>query len=48
MTRPYRLGGILAAIILIGFGVGAITIGSNGRDEVNAAVKQEQIVGSTT
>jgi hypothetical protein len=46
MTRPYRLGGVLAGLILIGFGVGAITIGSNGRDEVNAAVRQEQIVGS--
>ena len=45
MSRPFRLAGIVAGLVLVGFGVGAILIGLAGRDEVNATIKQEQIVG---
>ena len=46
MSRPFRLGGIVAGLVLIAFGVGAIVIGLAGRGEVNATIAQEQIVGS--
>jgi hypothetical protein len=46
MSRPFRLGGIVAGLILIAFGAGAVIIGFNGRDEVSTNVKREQIVGS--
>ena len=46
MTRPFRLGGIIAGLILIAFGAGAIVIGLNGRHEVNTNIKREQIVGT--
>ena len=46
MSRPFRLGGIVAGLVLIAFGVGAIVIGLAGRGEVNDTLAQEQIVGS--
>jgi hypothetical protein len=46
MTRPFRSAGIIAGLVLVAFGVGAIVIGLNGRSEVSATIKQEQIVGS--
>ena len=46
MSRPFRLGGIVAGLVLVAFGVGAIVIGLAGRSEVNATITQEQIVGS--
>jgi hypothetical protein len=46
MSRPFRLGGIIAGLVLIAFGVGAVAIGLSGRSEVNNNIKQEQIVGS--
>jgi len=46
VSRPFRLGGIVAGLVLIAFGVGAIVIGLNGRSEVNSTIRQEQIVGS--
>ena len=46
MSRPYRLGGIIAGIVLMVFGVGAIVIGLTGRHEVTVDVKREQIVGT--
>jgi hypothetical protein len=46
MSRPFRVGGIIAGLVLIAFGVGAIAIGIAGRSEVNDTVSQEQIVGS--
>lgn len=47
MTRPFRLGGIVAGLILIAFGAGAVIIGLSGRDEVSTNIKREQIVGTT-
>lgn len=46
MTRPFRSAGIIAGLVLVAFGAGAIVIGANGRSEVSATIKQEQIVGS--
>jgi hypothetical protein len=46
MNRPFRLGGIIAGLVLVAFGVGAIVVGINGRSEVGDTIKREQIVGS--
>lgn len=46
MTRPFRLGGIIAGLVLIAFGIGAIIIGVAGRAEVGNDVKRELIVGT--
>ena len=46
MSRSLRLGGIVAGLILVVFGVGAIVIGLAGRSEVNTNIKREQIVGT--
>jgi hypothetical protein len=46
MPRPFRLAGIIAGIVLVAFGIGAIVIGVSGRHEVSTDVKREQIVGT--
>jgi len=46
MTRALRLAGITAGLLLIAFGAGAVLIGLAGRNEVNASIKREQIVGT--
>jgi hypothetical protein len=46
MPRPFRLGGIIAGLVLVAFGVGAIVIGITGRHEVNTDLQREQIVGT--
>jgi hypothetical protein len=46
MSRPFRLGGVIAGLVLVAFGVGAIVIGISGRHEVSTDVKREKIVGT--
>jgi hypothetical protein len=46
MRKVLEIGGVLAAIVLIAFGVGALILGVNGRSTVNDSLKQEQITGS--
>jgi hypothetical protein len=46
MRKVFELGGVLAAVILIAFGITAIVMGVNGQDTVKKSIKQEQIVGS--
>jgi hypothetical protein len=46
MPPPFRLGGIIAGLVLMVFGAGAIVIGLTGRHEVSTDVKREQIVGT--
>jgi hypothetical protein len=46
MPRSLRLGGIIAGLVLVVFGIGAIVIGVAGRHEVTTDVKREQIVGT--
>lgn len=45
--RTFELGGIIAAAILIAFGIGAIVMGANGRSTVHSNLKQEQLVGTS-
>jgi hypothetical protein len=46
MRKFFEIGGIVAAVILIAFGITSIVVGLNGRDTVQSSLKQEQIVGS--
>jgi hypothetical protein len=44
--KIFAIGGVIASVILIVFGVAAIVMGVNGRSTVNDSLKQEKIVGS--
>lgn len=46
MQRFINLGGILASIALIAFGIGSIVVSTAGRSEVRRDLKREQIVGT--
>jgi len=46
VRRFFEIGGLIAAVILIAFGITSIVVGLNGRDTVQSSLKQEQIVGS--
>jgi hypothetical protein len=42
----FEIGGLVAAGVLVAFGIGAIVMGLDGRSTVQSSLKQEQIVGS--
>jgi len=46
MTRTFRRGGIVASILLIALGIGAVIIGISGRETVRSDLAREQIVGT--
>jgi F0F1-type ATP synthase membrane subunit c/vacuolar-type H+-ATPase subunit K len=46
MRKVFEFGGVLAAAVLIGFGIAAIVMGVNGHSTVNTSLKRELIVGS--
>ena len=46
MRKVFEIGGVVAAAILIAFGVATIVMGFNGRSTVRDSLKQEQIVGT--
>lgn len=46
MRKVFEIGGLVAAAVLIAFGVAAIVMGVNGRSTVQDSLKQEQIVGT--
>jgi hypothetical protein len=46
MRKVFEIGGLVAAAVLIAFGIGALVLGINGRNTVHETLKQEQIVGS--
>jgi hypothetical protein len=45
-TKFFRYGGIAASIVLIAFGIGSVTMGFSGRDQVRSNLAREQIVGT--
>jgi len=47
MRRIFELGGYVAAVVLVAFGVGALVIGLNGRGEVRDNLEQEKIFGGS-
>ena len=46
MRKFFEIGGLVAAAVLIAFGVVAIVMGVNGRSTVRDSLKLEQIVGT--
>ncbi|HET7136989.1 MAG TPA: hypothetical protein VFI04_01425 [Gaiellaceae bacterium] len=46
MRKTFEIGGLVAAVILIAFGAGALVMSVQGRDTVRHSLKLEQIVGS--
>ena len=46
MSRIFRYGGLVASIVLIAFGAGAIYTGLDGRDRVQSDLAREHIVGT--
>jgi hypothetical protein len=45
-SKLFRYGGIAASIVLIAFGIGAVVVGFDGRDQVRSDLAREQIVGT--
>jgi hypothetical protein len=46
MRKALEIGGLIAAIVLIAFGVAAIAMGIDGNDTVKDSLAQEKIVGT--
>ena len=46
MRKFLEIGGLVAAAVLIAFGVAAIVLSFNGRSTVNSSLTQEQITGT--
>jgi hypothetical protein len=46
MRKAFEIGGLVAAAVLIAFGVASIAMGFQGRSTVNSSLKQEAIVGT--
>ena len=46
MRKVFEIGGVVAAAVLIVFGIAAIVMGFSGRSTVHDSLKLEQIVGS--
>ena len=46
MRKVFEIGGIVAAAVLVAFGVAAIVMGANGRSTVRDSLKLEQITGT--
>jgi hypothetical protein len=46
MRKLLEIGGVIAAAVLIAFGIATIVMGSNGQGTVNSSLKQEQIYGT--
>jgi hypothetical protein len=46
MNRLFTLGGMVASVVLIAFGIGSIVIGATGRSEVSDKLRLENITGS--
>jgi hypothetical protein len=44
--KLFNYGGIVAAVVLIAFGIGSLAMGINGRDSVRSSISDEQIVGT--
>ena len=46
MRKFFEIGGVVAAAVLIAFGIAAIVRGLNGQSDVNDSLKQGEVVGS--
>jgi hypothetical protein len=46
MRKLFEIGGLVAAVVLIGFGIAALVLGAQGGSTVQSSLKQEYIYGS--
>ncbi|HEY6015156.1 MAG TPA: hypothetical protein VIU16_00105 [Gaiellaceae bacterium] len=46
MRRLLEIGGLVAGVVLVAFGIAVIALALNGRSTVRSNLKQEQIVGT--
>jgi hypothetical protein len=46
VRRIFEIGGLVAAVVLVAFGIGSIVMAADGRSTVSSNLKQEQIVGT--
>jgi hypothetical protein len=46
MRKALEIGGVIAALVLIAFGIGAIVLGVEGRSTVSDSLKREHITGT--
>jgi len=46
MRKAFEIGGVVAAVVLVAFGIASLALGVNGRSTVTNSIKQEKIVGS--
>jgi hypothetical protein len=46
MKKFFEIGGVVAAAVLVAFGIAAIVMGAGGRSTVNSSLKQEFLVGT--
>jgi hypothetical protein len=46
MRKGLEIGGVIAAVVLIAFGITAIVLGANGKSTVEDSLTREQIVGT--
>jgi uncharacterized iron-regulated membrane protein len=46
MRKALEIGGVVAALVLIAFGIASIVMGANGRDTVTTSLTRENIIGT--
>ena len=46
MRKAFEIGGMVAAVVLVAFGIVAIVIGANGRSTVKSNLVEQKIVGT--
>jgi hypothetical protein len=46
MRKVFEIGGLVAAVVLVGFGIGSLVLSVNGRNTVRTSLTHEQISGT--
>ena len=46
MRKAFEIGGIVAAVVLVGFGVASIVMGASGGNTVSDNLAEQKIVGT--
>jgi len=46
MRKTFEIGGLIAAVVLMGFGIGALVMSINGRNTVSHEISLQQITGT--
>ncbi len=46
MRKVFEIGGVVAAVVLVAFGIAVIALGVNGVNEVSSNLKQQKITGT--